>query len=226
VSNPIPSNYPRPQVALAALAWMLILATPSVAAAGPEDHLIELVFEVRDDEEQRLREPWIRLSDDKIEPFQLLDDGLEHDIGADDHLWTAGITLMGSPKTTVTVFDRQTGDTVGSRTLFLPVAKQVRIILFVADGDPGLLLLSEKAQQADATAETAGGLTRKTSESSDSVGNRFVYLLWVLLLLGLLGLGYLRVVLRRFLADFMPTWRKLGRFLADELPEEQTEDDG
>jgi hypothetical protein len=58
------------------------------------------------------------------------------------------------------------------------------------------------------------------------VGNRFVYLLWVLLLLGLLGLGYLRVVLRRFLADFMPTWRKLGRFLADELPEEQTEDDG
>ena len=226
MSNPTPNVPPRPWPALAGVAWILILMAPSVATAGPKDHLIELVLEVRDDEEQRLREPWVRLSDDKVEPFQLLDDGLDHDIGAGDHLWTAGITLMGSPKTTVTVYDRQTGDTIGSRTLFLPVAKQARIILFVADGDPGLLLLSEKEQQAEATAETAGGLTRKTSEGGDSAGSRFVYLLWVLLLLGLLGLGYLRMVVRRFLADFMPTWRKLGRFLAHELPDDGAEDDG
>ncbi len=217
---------PHTRFALVAAALCLTLGAPIAAAAGPRGHVIELIFEVRDDERQTLREPWIRLSDDKTEPFQLLDDGQGYDTGANDHLWTGGLSMMGAPKTTVTVYDKETGDTIGSRTLFLPVAKQARIILFVAEGDPGLLLLSEKQQQAAATAETSGSLTRKTTDTSDSAGNRFVYLLWVLLLLGLLGLGYLRMVIRRFLADFMPTWRKLGTYLSREVPDETAGDDG
>ncbi len=218
-----PRSRPRSWVPIL-LAFCLLV--PGVAQAGAGDHLIELVFEVRDDDLQKLREPWIRLSDDKVDPFPLLDDGQGFDTGAGDHLWTGGVKMMGSPKVELTVLDRETGEIAGTRTLFLPVAEQARIILFVVEGEPGLLLLSERKQQLDAAAEDPTTQQTKPSDSGEDAATRFVYLLWVVLLLGLLGLGYLRVVVRRFLADFLPTWRKLGQYLDREDARGGDEDDG
>ncbi len=216
---------PPPRPRCPGWVWLVAVAllAPAPAQGAAGDKYMELVFEVRDTDLQKLRDPWIRLDDDKVEPFPLKDDGLGADTGPADHLWTGGIKMVGSPKVVLTLEDRGTGKVVGSRTLFLPVAKQARIILFVVEGEPGLLLLSERKEQL-AAQEQDGTATTRPVDSSDSAAERFVYLLWVLLLLGLLGLGYLRVVVRRFLADFMPTWRKLGRFLDREFPPDEGDD--
>lgn len=220
----MPKPPPRPRCTPWVLLLPLItLLAPAPARGAAGDKYMELVFEVRDADLHKLRDPWVRLNDDKVEPFPLKDDGMGADTGPGDHLWTGGVKMVGSPKVVLTLEDRGTGKTVGSRTLFLPVATQARIILFVVEGEPGLLLLSERKEQLEAQEQADTAQTRPT-DSGDAAAERFVYLLWVLLLLGLLGLGYLRVVVRRFLADFMPTWRKLGRFLDREIDDDGEED--
>jgi hypothetical protein len=199
---------------------MPLLPLLFIAAALGQDQStdrIALRFVVRDEVALKLAAPALRLELGPTELVELVDDGsLEGDIPG-DHVWVGVKDLRRVQKLDFTLLDTATGQAQGSASLFLPAADEATISLRTSEGDPPLIIEGEDGASTTGDGTTAAA-PATPSAVGESAGERFTYLLWVVLLLGLLGFGYLRVVVRRiYLQDFLPTWRKLDRWLDREL---------
>jgi hypothetical protein len=200
------------------MSMLLLLLFAALPVLGQEStDRIALRFVVRDEVALKLASPALRLELGTTELVDLVDDGsLEGDTPG-DHVWVGEKDLRRVQKLDFTLLDTATGQAQGSASLFLPAADEATITLRTSEGDPPLVIEGEDgaSTSGDGTSTAAPAATSAVSESS---GDRFTYLLWVVLLLGLLGFGYMRVVVRRiYVQDFLPTWRKLDRWLDREL---------
>lgn len=195
---------------------LLLFAALPVLGQESTDR-ISLRFVVRDDVALKLAHPALRLELGTTELVELLDDGsLEGDTPG-DHVWVGEKDLRRVQKLDFTLLDAATGQAQGSASLFLPAADEATITLRTSEGDPPLVIEGEDGASTSGDGSSAA-VPVTTSAASESSGDRFTYLLWVVLLLGLLGFGYMRVVVRRiYVQDFLPTWRKLDRWLDREL---------
>ncbi len=199
------------------LPMILLAALPSMGQDQVTDR-IALRFVVRDEVTLRLASPALRLDLGTAELLPLLDDGSLPGDTPGDHIWVADIDLRRVQKLSFTLLDTATGQAQGSASLFLPAADDAVITLRTMEGDPPLVIEGEGGASASGDGSLSTAPAPAPSAAVEGSGDRFTYLLWVVLLLGLLGFGYLRVVVRRlYLQDFLPTWRKLDRWLDREL---------
>ncbi len=196
----------------------LLLAALPVMAQGTDR--IALRFVVHDDEALELTQPAVQLDNGEVVLVPLLDDGsLEGDLPG-DHIWQADAEIRRVQKLDFTLIDTATGEAHGSESLFLPAAGSATINVRTQVGE--LPMVVDGAGGASVSGDGSEGpkAPPTTSEVVQTDAERFTYLLWVVLLIGLLGFGYLRVVVRRlYVNDFLPTWRKLDRWLDRELAE-------
>jgi hypothetical protein len=196
---------------------LLIAALPALGQQQATDR-IALRFEVHDDVALKLSSPSLRLDLGTAELVPLLDDGsLPGDV-AGDHVWVAETELRRVQRLSFTLLDTATGQAHGDAGLFLPAADEATIRMRTMDGDPPLVIEGEGGASSSGDGSASAATSTPGAVASEGSGDRFTYLLWVVLLLGLLGFGYMRVVVRRiYLQDFLPTWRKLDRWLDREL---------
>ncbi len=205
------------------LPLMLLAALPVLGQDEATDR-IALRFELRDDVVLGLAAPAVRLELGPDELLPLLDDGSVPGDTPGDHIWLADIELRRIQKLSFTLLDTATGQAWGSASLFLPAADEATITLRTTDGDPRMVIDGEGGASATGDGVQATAPTTSAPVAAEGSGERFTYLPWVVLLLGLLGFGYMRVVVRRiYLQDFLPTWRKLDRWLDRELGENESE---
>jgi hypothetical protein len=195
---------------------LMIAALP--ALGQPATDRIALRFEVHDDVALKLSAPSLRLDLSTAELLPLLDDGSLPGDTPGDHIWVAETDLRRVQRLSFTLIDTATGQAHGDAGLFLPAADEATIRMRTMDGDPPLVIEGEGGASTSGDGATSSAAPTPSAVSGESSGDRFTYLLWVVLLLGLLGFGYARVVVRRiYLQDFLPTWRKLDRWLDREL---------
>lgn len=187
-----------------------------VAALATDVDQIRLEFLVRDQDVHRLARPVLHLMDEATGDLAvpLVDDGSLPEDTAGDGVWTGVTTARRVPRLQFTLSDEATGATLGTHAALLPAAPQARLVLRTVAREPGTVLESAAGNASSDDPDLAG----PTPAAPPATEERFVYVLWVVLLVGLLGLGWLRVVVRRlYLEDFLPTWKKLDRWLDREL---------
>ena len=197
---------------------MILLDALPVFGQDQATDRIALRFVVRDDVALKLASPALRLDLGPAELLPLVDDGsIDGDIPG-DHVWVGEMDVRRVQKLAFTLLDTSTGQAQGSASLFLPAADDAIITLRTMDGDPPLVIEGEGGASATGDGSTSTAAPPAATADVEGSAERFTYLLWVVLLLGLLGFGYLRVVVRRiYIQDFLPTWRKLDRWLDREL---------
>lgn len=221
--DPPGPSVPRPRRGVARIALLAGLcwgaATPGMpsarAQAGTDQ--MELEFVIEDDTARRLSRPVIALHAADTDPIVLVDDGTGIDEQPADGVWSGGALCRRRPRLSFTLEDRATGESLGTYSVFLPARGEARVVGRTTEGEPPLLLESE-----DGVSESADGSIPGSGQGQPTApvqgGERFAWLLWVTILLGVLALGYVRGVVRRlYLRDFLPTWQKLDRWLDREL---------
>lgn len=198
----------------------LLLAVLPCFGQGKDTDRIALHITVRDDVALRLAAPAVRLELATSELVPLVDDGsVEGDIPG-DHVWLTHLEIRRAQKLSLSLEDTATGTSLGGTSVFLPAAGEATLVLRTIEGDPGFILEGEDGASATGDGVPAGSSNTPatTTTTVEGSGDRFAYLVWVVLLLGLLGFGYARIVLRRiYQDDFLPTWRKLDRWLDTQL---------
>lgn len=181
--------------------------------AGDE---IQLFFTVKDNVAIRLTNPEIRLDLMGADPIKLVDDGSIEGDTPNDHIWHAKGKIRRSQRLEFSLYDIATGQTLGERSVFLPAADDASLLIRTTEGDPAMILESE----GDVTPDGSGESTSVEKAGTTGSGDKFTYLLWVVLLIGFLGFGYLRIVVRRiYKEDFLPTWKLLDRYLREHFEE-------
>ena len=200
------------------LPMILLAASLPVLGQDPDTDRIALKFVVRDDVAMKLAMPALRLDLATTEMLPLVDDGSLPGDTPGDHIWLAQTEVRRIQKLGFTLVDTATGQDQGSASIFLPAAGEALINLRTLDGDPPLQVEGESGASTTGDGSPSTSTAATTGVVAESSGDRFTYLLWVVVLLGLLSFGYMRVVVRRlWLQDFLPTWRKLDRWLDREL---------
>ncbi len=178
--------------------------------------MIEVSFEVHDNVARRLAAPVIRMDIAGSSALRLSDDGSQPGDTAGDHIWLGSSEVRRVQRLSFTLEDDATGQSLGERAVFLPAADEARLVIRTTEGDPPMMLEGEGG--ATPTGDGAAPASLSSTSSGVEDGERFSYLLWIVLLCGLLGFGYLRVVARRiYNQEFLPTWKKLDRYLDREL---------
>jgi hypothetical protein len=196
----------------------LLLASLPVLAQGADTDRIALSFELDDASLQRLSAPALRLDVGGGDLVPMVDDGSLEGDQPGDHVWHAQARVRRAQGLDFTVLDTATGQSMGAVSVLLPAAGAADIRLRSTAGAPAVVL---DDGSANSSPEAAAPPTSPTPAATAGSGDRFTYLLWVVLLLGLLGFGYMRVVVRRiYTQDFLPTWRKLDRWLDRQLERE------
>ncbi len=198
---------------------LLFLLLTLLPALGQEDSADQITLNVvlNDTVAHRVTRPELRFDLAGSEAVPLVDDG---SLGGDipgDAIWHGLGLVRRVQRLELEVVDVATGESLGGTAVFLPAAGEATIKLRTTQGDPALMLEEEgggKPFSDGAPPTTTSGSTQALTAS----GEKFDYLLWLLALLGLLGFGYLRLVVRRlYLRDLLPTWRKLDRWLDQQL---------
>jgi hypothetical protein len=193
---------------------VLLLAAGTCLAQADADR-IALQLVLRDDDVQRVAAPAVRLELSPAQLVPLADDGAAPDERAGDRVWSAATELRRVQRLELTVLDTATSLSLGTLAVQLPAAGEATLALRTQAGEPAVVLEDDGSPDA---AASAAGPAGQAAALASGAGDRFAYALWVLLLIGLLGFGYLRLVVRRlYLDDFLPTWRKLDRWLDREL---------
>lgn len=189
-------------------AFLLVAA---LLAADTDRIRLEIV--VKDDVSHRLVQPVATLDALGSDPIPLLDDGSLPGDTPQDAIYTGVAMVRRMPRVTFAITDAATGQTLGTQMAFLPAASEARLVYRTTQGDPAIVMDSvggaSPTGDGSVPAPVAG-----TATTGSGAGERFAWLLWVVLVVGLLGFGYLRVVVRRlYLQDFLPTWKKLDAWL-------------
>ncbi len=199
--------------------FTLLMAVLPCLGQGADTDRIALHIVVRDDVAMRLAAPAVRLELATSELVPLVDDGSAEGDLPGDHVWLAHLDIRRVQKLDLVLVDTATGNSFGDASVFLPAAGEATLTLRNTEGDPGFILEGEDGASATGDGVPAGSSSSApTTTTTEGAGDRFAYLMWVVLLLGLLGFGYTRIVVRRiYVHDFLPTWRKLDRWLDKQL---------